>query len=204
MSKRVYEQITNYLYFNNDPDWKRPKFNHFDNNLYESIEYNNWKLKLDKYNKNDLYLLNKFKNVGFDFDKIYHSKYNINNVLSNCRYYNIHTCKIELKPILYILIVKLYDNTYKLKIGYTNIVKDSKTKGLRIDRFISHSQNFNEIYYYMMIPIDGRHTEEKIHEYIKEHHPDLIIHNARNNKNKSIKEVYELDPKIIDICLNLI
>jgi len=83
MSKRVYEQITNYLYFNNEPDWKRPKLNHFEDNFYESLEYNNWKLKLDKYNKNDLYLLNKFKSVGFDFNKIYHSKYNINNVLSN-------------------------------------------------------------------------------------------------------------------------
>lgn len=204
MSKRVYEQITNYLYFNNDPDWKRPKLNSFEDNLYESIEYNNWKLKLDKYNKNDLYLLNKFKNAGFDFDAIYHSKYNINNIFNNCRYYNIHTDKIELKPILYILIVKLYDNTYKLKIGYTNILKDSKTKGLRLDRLISHSQNFDEIYYYMMIPIDGRHIEEKFHEYIKINHSDLIVQNAYNNKNKLVTEIYELDKKMIDILLSYI
>lgn len=83
-------------------------------------------------------------------------------------------------------------------------MKDSKTKGLRIDRLVTHSQNFDEIYYYMMIPIDGRHIEQKIHKYIKENYPHLIIHNARNNKNQSVKEIYELDSKIIDICLNLI
>lgn len=203
MSKRIFEQITNYHYYNNEPDWKKPKLHHFEE-VDVPNEYKNWKLKLDMYHKNDLSLFNEFKNLGFDFHKIYHSKYNINNILSNCCYYNFKTNKVELKPILYILIVKLYDNSYQLKIGYTNIVKDSKTKGWRIDRFINHSQNFDEIYYYMMIPIEGRHVEENFHNYMKENHSDLIIENAYNKKNQLVKEIYKLEKKVIDICLHFI
>jgi len=192
MSKRVFEQITSYRYYNNDPAWKRRKI---------ETDYTLWKSKMDKYNKNDLFLLQNFKNVGFDFYKINHSEYNINSIVNRCSYLNTETNKIELKPIIYILIVKLYDNTYKLKIGYTNILKDTKTKGLRLDRLVTHSQNFDEIYYYMMIPIEGRHIEERFHNYMKVHHPDLIVQNSRNNKNQLVKEIYELNPKVIDILL---
>lgn len=195
MTKRVYEQITNYRYYNNDPEWKRRKV---------ETDYTLWQSKMNKYSKNNLYLFEYFKSKGFNFSTIWNSpNKNINNVLKDCKYYNITTNNFELKPILYILIVKLYDNTYKLKIGYTSSLDDkTKTKGLRLDRFIAHSQNFDEYYCYKIIPIEGRHIEERLHDYIKHNHPEFVVENARNNKNELVHEVYELNPKIMNICFN--
>lgn len=197
MSKRSFEEITNYLYYNNDQEKKRRRI---------ESNYTLWQSKMNKYNNNDLFLLEKFKKAGFDFYKIWNSQINnINNTFNNSKYYNYKTNKFEMKPILYISIVKLKNDSYKLKIGSTADLEDNtKSKGLRLERFKTHELNFDGHYCYMMIPIEGRHIEENFHDYMKTNYPELIVKNAYNKKNKKTDEIYELNHEIIDICLDFI
>jgi len=178
----------------------------------------NNKLYLTKQNfriSNLYFALNKNK-INLDINTHFHIRNTIKrNIFFNNNSYCLHC-------IIYIIIVKV-NNSFRFKIGSTQTLHSDETKREQraffesikcddekyytVNRFNDHKNNFDgEKYPYIAIGTSdtnnvfiNRRQEDNFHDKMKKEYNHLVVKNALNNKSSSIKEIYYLSPKVIDI-----
>lgn len=187
--------------------------------IYKNKMNNKFYLTKQNIRISNLYFtLNKSK-INLDINTHFHIRNTIKrNIFFNNNSYCLHC-------IIYIIIVKV-NNSFRFKVGSTQTLHSDETKREKsafyenikhndgkyytVDRFNDHKNNFNgEKYPYIAIGTSDtnnvfidRRQEEDFHDKMKKEYNHLVVKNALNNKNSSIKEIYELSPKVIDIFLD--